>query len=53
MGTRRNLYRAASFLGDVQAIRKGPAAVVKRQARKSVYRRQGRWTRAILKGLGL
>lgn len=36
--TRSVLYSLARFLGDVQAISKGPEAVVKRAARRAVGR---------------
>jgi hypothetical protein len=35
---RRVLYTLARFLGDVQAIRRGPKAILKRVVRKVVYR---------------
>jgi hypothetical protein len=38
------LYGLARFLGDVQAVRKGPNAVVKRLAR----RQEGRMTSRVL-----
>jgi hypothetical protein len=31
---RRGAYRLGRLLGDVQAVRKGPAAIVKREERK-------------------
>ena len=34
MSFRSFLYRLASFLGDIQAIQKGPKAIVKRAIRK-------------------
>ena len=46
---RRGLYRLASFLGDVNAIRKGPSAVIKRQVRKSTYKGVSSLLRRILK----
>jgi hypothetical protein len=39
---RRNLYRGARILGDVQAIKRGPAAVVKRTERRLLWRFLGR-----------
>ncbi|MFN2606923.1 MAG: hypothetical protein ABR511_03350 [Acidimicrobiales bacterium] len=50
---RRNLYRAARIMGDVQAAAKGPGPLGKRLARKAVYRRTGRGTRRILRIFGL
>jgi hypothetical protein len=38
MTTKSILYRFLSFSNDVNAIRRGPKAVVKRQARKSIYK---------------
>ena len=35
---RRNLYRAARILGDIEAVEKGPAAVVKRVERRWLWR---------------
>ena len=37
----------------MRAVSKGPGAVGKRYVRKSIYRKQGTWTRAILKSFGL
>jgi hypothetical protein len=48
---RRNLYRTARLLGDVQAAQRGPAAYAKRVVRKSVYRQSGRLGRAISRAL--
>lgn len=50
---RRNLYRGARILGDIQAAEKGPAPVAKRRVRRTVYRTEGRWTRKVLRSLGL
>lgn len=47
--TRRNLYRAARVVGDLQAAKQGPGAVVRRQARKSIWRAVAR----LLRGVGL
>ena len=47
--TRTLLYRAARLLGDVQAIRKGPRAVVKHAARKATGRAYGWAIRRILR----
>ncbi len=40
--TRSNLYRTARFLGDVQAVRRGPQAIIKRSLRKALLRAFGR-----------
>lgn len=39
---RRHLYRAAAILGDANAAKRGPSAMVKRAGRKAVRRRVGR-----------
>ena len=39
---RRDLYRGARILGDVQAIEKGPGAVAKRVERRWLWRMVGR-----------
>jgi len=39
---RSALYRAARLLGDLQAVRRGPRALVKRAARKALWRLAGR-----------
>jgi hypothetical protein len=39
---RRDLYRGARILGDVQAIEKGPTAVAKRVERRWLWRIVGR-----------
>ena len=36
------LYAIARAIGDLQAIRRGPKAVVKRQIRKAGYRQVGK-----------
>ena len=48
MTTRRvrsDLYRAARLLGDAQAIRRGPKAMARREARKIAYRSLARLLR--------
>lgn len=50
---RRNLYRAARDLGDLEAAEKGPAEFGKRLIRKRVYRKTGGLTRSLLQALGL
>ena len=51
---RRNFYRAARDLGDIEAIGSGnPGRVAKRIARKKIYRTQGRLTRRWLRKFGL
>lgn len=39
---RSRLYRAARLLGDLQAARRGPRALVKRATRKALWRVAGR-----------
>lgn len=39
---RRDLYRGARVLGDVEAIEKGPTAVAKRVERRWLWRLVGR-----------
>lgn len=39
---RRACYRLARILGDVQAVSKGPTAIVKRIALKTILKRVGR-----------
>jgi hypothetical protein len=39
---RRMLYRLASGIGDYQALRKGPTALLKRLVRKRVWWATGR-----------
>lgn len=46
---RRNLYRAARDLGDVEAAAKGPKALGKRVGRREIYREEGKLTRRLLK----
>jgi hypothetical protein len=44
---RRDLYRGARILGDVQAVRKGPAGVAKRIERRWIWRIVGRLLRKV------
>ena len=44
---RRHAYRLGRILGDVQAVRKGPAAIVKREERKWLGRLFGRLLRKV------
>jgi hypothetical protein len=44
---RRDLYRGARMLGDVQAIEKGPTAVVKRIERRWLWRLVARLLRRV------
>ncbi len=46
---RRLLYRTGSLLGDIQAVRRGPKAVVRRMGRKAAGRAFGR----VMRGAGL
>lgn len=41
----RLLFRVLSLMADARAIRKGPAAVAKRQARKRAHRAVSTWLR--------
>ena len=50
---RRGAYRLGVVLGDVEAARRGPAALGRRLVRKGVYRAEGRWTRKVLRQIGL
>lgn len=50
---RLNPYRLLSRYNDARAIRKGPEATVKRQARKTIYHHANRAARKITKVLGL
>lgn len=46
MSLRRALYRAASRLGDLEAVSSGdPSRIAKRVVRKGTYRRVGRTMR--------
>lgn len=42
-GFRSSLYRLARIIGDVQAIRRGPRAVMTRLGRKFALRKTGTW----------
>ena len=42
MNFRSTLYRVARLLGDIQAARKGPRAILMRVARKAVLREVGK-----------
>lgn len=44
---RRMLYKAASFLGDINAVRKG--TIVQRLVRKQVHKKSGGWINKIFK----
>ena len=39
---RSSLYKAARLLGDVNAVRRGPKAIIKRKARKFGYKKFAR-----------
>lgn len=45
----RLLYKALSVLGDLRAARRGPGALLRRQARKEAHKRFGRVLRRILR----
>ena len=47
--TRRALYKSARILGDVNAIKRGPKAIIKRTLRKQAGRGLGRGLKRILK----
>ncbi len=47
--TRSFLYGLARFLGDIEAIQKGPKAVARRIVRKTVYRAANSAVRKIFK----
>jgi len=47
--TRRMLYGLARFLGDIQAISKGPGAAAKRVARRAAGRATARVLRKLFK----
>lgn len=49
MSARSLLYRAARFLGDVQAASKGPTALAKRIARKAAYRQTNKGLAGLLR----
>jgi hypothetical protein len=44
---RRDLYKSARVLGDVQAVRRGPKAIVKRTERRFLGRLLGRLLRKV------
>lgn len=50
---RGELYRAARITGDLDALRRGPSAYLKRRARRVVYRNTGQLGRRISRTLGL
>jgi hypothetical protein len=50
---RGELYRAARVTGDLDALRHGPTAYLKRRARRVVYRNTGQLGRSISRALGL
>jgi hypothetical protein len=51
---RRSLYRSASLLGDIEALASGsPTKIMKRAARKRVWRMAGGATRRGSKQIGL
>lgn len=47
------LYRMARASATGRAASRGPAALAKRQARRVVYRAEGKETRRLFKSLGL
>jgi hypothetical protein len=47
------LYKAARLSATIRAASKGPVPLAKREIRRKVYVRQGTWTRAAFKTLGL
>lgn len=53
MGITDTLYKLARASNTARAASKGPAALAKRQARRKVYRAEGKATRKLFKGLGL
>jgi hypothetical protein len=48
-GLRGFLYTLARLLGDIQAVQRGPKAVVKRLERRAAGRATGRLLRALLR----
>ncbi len=44
---RRSLYREASILGDVQAVARGPKAMVKRAERRLAWRMAAKLLRKV------
>jgi hypothetical protein len=49
---RRQSYRLARTLGNVQAATRGPASYSKRVLRRNIYRHTMGLTRKLTKGLG-
>jgi len=49
MNLRQMLYRAASILGDLKAVQRGPVAIVKRVARKEVTKVASRLINRVLR----
>lgn len=49
MTVRSFLYCFARFLGDVNAIRRGPKAVIKREVRKVLLRTAGKAVQRMVK----
>ncbi len=47
------LFKAARASATGRAARRGPASLAKREARKAVYREEGKLTRRFFRGLGL
>lgn len=45
MSLRSALYLFARILGDLNAIKRGPTAIIKRMARKSILKKVGKATR--------
>jgi hypothetical protein len=43
MSLRSSLYQLARFLGDINAIKRGPSALGRRLVRKEMYRGAGRF----------
>lgn len=50
---RRQFYRSARVLGDVEAASRGPAPLVRRLVRRAAYRRTNRWLGRLLSASGL
>jgi hypothetical protein len=40
---RRDLYRGARLIGDIQAVERGPTTIMKRAEQKWLWRLIGRW----------
>ncbi len=47
------LFKAARASATARAARKGPVSFAKREARKAVYREEGKLTRRFFRGFGL